>query len=101
MLRSPTPATRALSGALDDPVVDVGEVLHHPHPVAALGEVPADHVEDQGAPGVAHVGEVVDGHPAHVQAHRAGAKRSEPLSARRVLKSWRPVRASQKPAPRA
>src|SRR5579875_3317877 len=43
------------AGRLDDPVLDVGEVLHVHDPVPPVLQVPADDVEDQVGHGVPHV----------------------------------------------
>src|SRR5262249_460831 len=58
-------------GALDDSVVDVGEVLDERHAIPLVGEVPANDVEDDGAPRVPDVAEVVHRDPAHVHPHLA------------------------------
>ena len=61
-----------LVGALDDLVVDVGEVLGEGHLVAAVGKPAADDVEGEEGAGVADVDVVVDGGAAHVHADLAG-----------------------------
>ena len=60
------------AGALDDLVVDVGDVAHIGHVVAARPQPAADHVEHHHHARMAEVAVVVHGHAAHVHAHLAG-----------------------------
>ena len=60
-----------LVGAVDHLVVDVGEVLHERHVVAAPLQVPAQHVEHDERTRVADVNVVVDRRAAGVDAHLA------------------------------
>ena len=64
--------TALLVGALDDLVVDVGEVLGKRDLVAARDEPAADHVEADERAGVTDVDVVVDCGAAHVHADLAG-----------------------------
>src|SRR5262249_21785295 len=65
--------------ALDDLVVDVGEVLDEGHPEPFAPEVAIDDVEHDRAARVADVAEVVHGDPAHVDPHLARPDRDEVL----------------------
>ena len=67
----------ALVCALDDLVVDVGQVLGERDVVAALDEPAADDVERQERAGVADVNLVVDRGAADVHGHLAGHNRLE------------------------
>ena len=55
-----------LSGPRDDLVLDVGEVPDEANPVPPEAQMAPDHVEDEGAPGVTDVGDVVGGDAADV-----------------------------------
>ena len=71
----PTPrcaVSAALLGALDDLVVDVGEVADERHLVAEEAQVAVDDVEDDQRARVADVRAVVDGDAADVHADLAG-----------------------------
>ena len=74
-------------GAVDDLVVDVGDVLDEPDVVALVLEVAADHVERQERPRVADVDVVVDRRAADVHRDLAGLARDELLfgAAQRVV----------------
>jgi hypothetical protein len=68
-----------LGGALDDLVVDVGDVAHISG-VEAVGNQPAlDHVEHHHHPRMAKMAVVVDGHPTHVHSHLSGENRGKSL----------------------
>ena len=54
-----TPVDAVAGGPLEQRVVDVGDVLHVVHPVAAVQPHPVDQVEGQVGGGVAEVGGVV------------------------------------------
>ena len=58
-----------LVGPVDDLVVHVGEVLHEGHLVPPVLQVPAQHVEEDHGPGIAHVDVVVDRGAAAVHLH--------------------------------
>ena len=60
-----------LVGAVDDLVIDVGEVLGKGDLIALVHEVTADHVKREERAGVADVDLVVDGGAAHVHADLA------------------------------
>src|SRR5690606_34161342 len=60
-----------LGGALDDLVIDVGDVAHEHHPQATVLEITAHDVEGDFRARMADVAEVVDGIAAHVHAHDA------------------------------
>jgi hypothetical protein len=64
-----------LPGARVDLVVDVGDVADVGDVVrpVEVAQQPEQHVEHDHRPGVADVGEVVDGRPAHIHAHVAGS----------------------------
>ena len=64
--------TALLVGALDDLVIDIGEVLGERDLVAARDEPTADHVKADERAGVADVNVVVDRGAAHVHADLAG-----------------------------
>src|SRR5215207_2794800 len=70
-------------GAIDDLVVDVGEVLDVPHLVAAMLEVAADHVERHQGHSMADMCAVVGRHPADVHADLPWLDRSQRLLAPR------------------
>ena len=55
-----------LVGAVDNLIVDIGDVLHVLHLIAAKLEVAPDDIEDDVAHGVADVGVVVGGNAADV-----------------------------------
>ena len=76
-----------LGRTLDDLVVHVREVAHEGDIPAPVPQVPDEGVEDHEGAGVAHVGAVVDGHAAHVQADVSGADGLEVLdtAAERVV----------------
>jgi hypothetical protein len=65
-------STPGLFCAVDDLVVDVGDVAHVGDAMAAITQVAAHHVEHHQHAGVADVEVVVDGHAAAVHAHVAG-----------------------------
>ena len=77
-----------LARAADDLVVDVGEVLHEGHGIAAVFEVAAEHVEDDKAARVADMEVVVDGRAAGVHLDLAGLNRDKFLffAGERVVK---------------
>ena len=58
--------------ALDDLVVDVGDVRHHRHLLAPPAQVPHEHVVGHRSAGVAEVGNVVHRRTAGIDRHRAG-----------------------------
>ena len=60
-----------LGGPVDDLVVDVGDVGHSEHVIARPPQVPDQHVEGQGAAGVAEVRVVIDGGTAPVDGNPA------------------------------
>ena len=62
---------------LDNLVVDVGEVLHEGHIVAAELQVPAQGVKDADRAGVADVDKVIDGRPAGVHLDLARLQRDK------------------------
>ena len=64
-------------GAADHLVVDVGEVLHEGHIVAAELQVPAQGVKDADRAGVADVDKVIDGRPAGVHLDLARLQRDK------------------------
>ena len=57
--------------AVDDLVVNVGDVHHEPHLVAPPDEIAADDIVGESGASVADVGRVVDGRPASVDADLA------------------------------
>lgn len=66
-----------LVGPADDLVVDVGDVTHIGHVIAALAQPAGDDVEGNHHPGVTDMAEVIDGHAAHVHAHAITFQRLE------------------------
>ena len=64
-------------GAGDDPVFDVGDVLHVGDAIAEPAQVPADRVEGDRSAAVADVRRVVRRRPAHVHRHGAFRARHE------------------------
>ena len=70
--RMRAPVDARLLRAVDDLVVDVGDVAHVGHAQAAVPQVAAHHVEHHEHAGVAHVEVVVDRDAAAVHAHVAG-----------------------------
>ena len=60
-----------LVGALDDLVVDVGNVAYVGDVIASFAEVSDNHVEDHHDPGMAKVAVIVDRHPADIHADLA------------------------------
>ena len=71
LLRDLVGGNALLVGALDDLVVNVGEVLHKGDVVAAVLEVTAEHVEHDDRAGVADVDVVIHRRAAGVHAHLA------------------------------
>ncbi|MNV52694.1 hypothetical protein D3C71_1448010 [compost metagenome] len=67
----------ALQRALDDLVVDVGDVAHVGHAQAAGLEPALHHVERHHHAGVADMAQVVNGHAAHIHAHMARFERGK------------------------
>ena len=63
-----------LAGLGQDRVVDVGDVAHHPHAVAEVLEAADQQVVGQVGVGVAEVGAVIGGDPAHVDPHLRGRR---------------------------
>ena len=63
----------------DDLVVHVGEVHDESHLELGVFQVPANHVEGDGGPGMAEVAVVVNRYPAHVHADVARLPRFEGL----------------------
>ena len=81
----------ALVGPLDDLVVHVREVADEGDLPFAMPQVADEAVEDDEGAGVADVGPVVHGHPAHVQADVSGADGLEvfdPAAERVVDAEW-------------
>src|SRR5262249_4607365 len=68
-----------LRGALDDPVVDIGDVAHIRDFVSASTQMAQQHVEHDQHPPVADVDVVVDGHAADVHPDLAGDNRLQLL----------------------
>ena len=64
-------------GALDDFVVDVGDVAHVGHAVAAGAQPALHHIKRHHGAGMAQVAQVVHGHAADVHAHMAGFERGK------------------------
>ncbi|MEJ7720318.1 MAG: hypothetical protein WKF58_07635 [Ilumatobacteraceae bacterium] len=71
-LRDLVPGALLASGALDDPVVDVGDVGDEAHLEAAPLGVAAEDVEDERHSAVADVRRAVDRRPADVHGQRVG-----------------------------
>jgi hypothetical protein len=67
----------ALQRPADDLVVDVGDVAHVGHAVAAGAQPAHHHVEGHHHARMAHVAQVVDGDAAHVHAHVAAAPKTQ------------------------
>ena len=59
-------------GALDDLVVNIRDIAHIGHTVAAGAQPALHHVERHHGTGVAQMAEVVHGHAAHIHAHMTG-----------------------------
>ena len=55
-----------LVGPVDDLVIDVRKVADIGHVISAVSEIAVDRVEDDGRPGMADVGEIVDRDPADI-----------------------------------
>ncbi len=74
---------KVAGGARVDLVVDVGDVARVDHMVRAISvaQEPEQNVEHDHRPGVADMGEVVDGGPADIEAHRLRIDRGEFLLA--------------------
>ena len=70
----------ALHRTADDLVVDVRDVAHIGHAIAAGLEPALHHVERHHHAGMADMAEVVDGHAAHVHADLTGRHRNEGLN---------------------
>ncbi|MNR14934.1 hypothetical protein D3C85_1314340 [compost metagenome] len=68
-------------GALDDLVVDVGDIAHIGHLIATLAQPAGDHVERHHHPRVTDMAEVVNRHAAHVHAHLVVHQRFEDVFA--------------------
>ena len=77
LVRDLLPRTVLTVGAIDDAVVDVGDVADQADLQPAPLEVPAQHVVDQGRAAVADVRRAVHGGTAQVDAHRAGLAHGE------------------------
>jgi hypothetical protein len=71
----------ALGGARVDLVVHVGDVADIGHAREAPPQQPRQHVEHHHRPGIAQVGEVIDGRPADIHAHMLRIERREGLDA--------------------
>ena len=65
--------------ALDDLVLDVGDVADEAHPLSREAQVANEHVEHHHRARMADVAAVVDRHAADVESHLAGAKRRQRL----------------------
>jgi hypothetical protein len=83
---------RARSSAADDLVVDVGDVAHVGHAVAAGAQPAVDDVEGQHHARMAQVAQVVHGDAADVHAHVPGLDGDEGFEAagQRVVDDARP-----------
>ena len=64
-------------GALDDLVVDVGDVAHEDHAMPAPREIAADDIEGDLRACMTDVAEVIDGIAADIHADLTGANRRE------------------------
>ena len=66
-----------LQRPLDDLVINVGDVAHIGHAVAAAFEPALHHVKRHHHAGVANVAQVIDGHAAHIHAHMTRFERGK------------------------
>ncbi len=66
-----------LAGTADDLVVDVGDVTHVGHVVAAVAQPTGDHVERDHHPCMTDVAEVIDRHATDVHTHLIAFQRAE------------------------
>src|SRR5256885_2181403 len=74
---APGPRSPPAGGALDDLVVDVGDVHHPRHPQAPVAKVPDEQVCEEERPEVPDMGRAVDRRPAAVDPHVPGFERIE------------------------
>jgi len=68
-----------VKGALDDLVVNVGDVAHVGHPKAAGTQPALHHIKRHHGAGMTQVTEVIDRHAADVHAHMTGFERNKRL----------------------
>ncbi len=63
--------------AVDDLVVDIGEIPHIGHVKTLAPEVPLDQVESHGPACMSEVGKIIHGHAAGIHGHLAGMDRDK------------------------
>ena len=66
-----------LIGAFDDFVIDVGEIHHKAHLIAAIAQIAAKGVEHDERPRVANVKIIIHRRPAEIKSHPAGRDGNE------------------------